>query len=120
MNPRRVVVTKQELARTFDLHVNTVERWIDHGCPHVRLRPGLVLLYFEEVTRWLVAQPPGDHHPLTLLGAKAYLARTAEDLAAIERELAALVAMNVVDTACVPEIRRALRALAHELRRRSP
>lgn len=109
------IVSKLELAATFTGDVRDVECWIEGGCPHFRLRPHLVLLDYVEVSRWLLRQLPRDLHPLALLGAKVFTARTLQDVDRIHVEVAALVASGQVDIAQVPGIRRALNDLERKL-----
>lgn len=109
------IVSMRELAATFTGDVRDVERWIEGGCPHFRLRPELVLLDYVEVSRWLLSQPPRDVHPLALLGAKVFTARTLQDVDRLHVEIAALVARGQVDIAQVPAIRRGLDALERKL-----
>jgi phage terminase Nu1 subunit (DNA packaging protein) len=57
-------VDKKETAKAFSISLRTVERWIEHGCPHRKLGTSGIgkctRLNLEKVDTWLTAQQKGE------------------------------------------------------------
>lgn len=113
------VVSRQELARALCVDEPDVDRWVQDGCPCFRIRERLVLFDKAEVSAWR------EHlqcEAITPLVDRVLAASTPEDVAAIARELPALVARGLLSRAGARDVRYHLARLARELahKRRSP
>ncbi|MGX7173809.1 DNA-binding protein [Enterococcus ratti] len=48
------IVKQKYCAEYFDISVNTLKDWVNHGCPEIRLDSGMVLYSKCAVREWLL------------------------------------------------------------------
>ena len=89
MNENWFVDSKSELARFFDVSVNTVSNWLLRGCPHTtsegrkRYR-----FYLPDVVAWMsLGVPSDDEEPEELSVARAKLAMRQTEKTAVETKI---------------------------------